>query len=132
VSTSRKSVVVSFPNEAAVPREIRAAARVVDDSRAYAAKPSTPNLAAFREEFVRPIFLPVLLADGLSKDEAEAVLLYAARIAGTYSRYQQAKNSGLLAEIASPTAYRIGTVPTKRPAKKVEKVEPTSDETPES
>lgn len=116
MSARSNAPVTTYPSESAVPREIRAAVRAVEDARAYARKPSTANLAAFREEFVRPIFLPVLREEFDAKT-AEAIVAAAAVIAGTYSRYQDAKRAGLLPEIARPTAYRVGTAKPKAPAK---------------
>lgn len=117
MGTNRNAVPVVFASENDVPRPIRLARRAVEDARAYAAKPATANLAAFRTEFARPVFEPILREAGLSPKEIEAVLAYAPVIAGTYSRYQDAKRAGLLAEIASPTAYRIGKAPAKRSPK---------------
>lgn len=122
MGTNRNPVPVVFASEADVPRPIRAARRAVEDARAYAAKPPTTNLEAFRVDFVRPIFAPLLAEEGFDAKTTEAILRYAATIAGTYSRYQEAKRADLLAEIATPTAYRIGKAPTKRPAKVAPKV----------
>jgi len=112
-----KNLPVVFATENDVPREIRAAKRAVEDARAYVAKPPTANLSKFRNDFLRPIFEPVLKEAGLDAKTIEAVLAYAPAMAGTYSRYQDASRAGLLGEIATPTAYRIGTAPKPRAPK---------------
>lgn len=117
MTETKKTPVLVVASETDLPREIRAAARAVAEARNYATKPATSNLAAFREEFVRPIFGPVLKEEGLDAKTTELVLRYAATIAGTYSRYQDAKRAGLLAEIATPTAYRVGVAPKPRAPK---------------
>lgn len=123
-SSKLAPIFVASPSD--LPPVVLRAERAVADARAYAAKPATDNLADFRERFVRPIFGPVLADSGLDAKTIEAVLAVAPAIAGTYSRYQDAKRAGLLDEIAAPTAYRIGKAPARKPATKPAKPAPVA------
>jgi hypothetical protein len=103
-------------SEAKIPASVTRAAKMVADCRAYAAKSPSGNLADFRA-FASAIFGPVLVESGVDAATAKLVCDLAGPIAGTYSRYQEAKRVGFLGEILEPTTYRVGKAPAARKPK---------------